>query len=480
MLNTNQWTEEQLNSYLAGALDAGANININAPEKRVRIKARSYSKAQVLLLQSIFGGEIFRHRDMYELRGMNMVVKSIIERAGKYIQKQRQRIIQACQLKGWEIPLFAQPSAAHYIGGSVEAKRSFIVRSSPKYLVPRFEYTYHLEFEKHFLESIGLKFSKKWGKTSCRKAKSILTQMSPFLLDLQRHHTALFGLVNEPFDESILSHKTREYYEKEQQDRREKIAAEREEKRLIAERAKLLKILCRQEEKERAAQERIQKREKRLSDRSTDLMIEQEYDSFVRQEQEYDEMMLLAYRNEKECRFCGKTLPIELFGIQKINRDGRKNECKKCAHETYVRPKLSEFNERAKTWNRANPEKVRESRKRSAQKPQNKIRSRLCRRIKNLVGSKNERYSELVGCTAKELVAHLESKFEPGMSWDRKNEIHIDHIVPCRAFDLSIKEQRLKCFHYTNLQPLWAKDNIAKSDKLPDGTRARDLDYIEL
>lgn len=48
------------------------------------------------------------------------------------------------------------------------------------------------------------------------------------------------------------------------------------------------------------------------------------------------------------------------------------------------------------------------------------------------------------------------------MSWDNYGERHVDHIKPCAKFDLSKPDEQRACFHYTNLQPLWAKDNIAK------------------
>ena len=75
---------------------------------------------------------------------------------------------------------------------------------------------------------------------------------------------------------------------------------------------------------------------------------------------------------------------------------------------------------------------------------------------------------ELIGCEPSELREHIEQQFQPGMTWDNHSidGWHIDHILPCSSFDLTDKEQQKKCFHYTNLQPLWAKDNLSKSDKL--------------
>ena len=73
----------------------------------------------------------------------------------------------------------------------------------------------------------------------------------------------------------------------------------------------------------------------------------------------------------------------------------------------------------------------------------------------------------LLGCTYEEARAHIEAQFTEGMSWDKMglHGIHIDHIRPCASFDLSDPEQQRECFHYTNLQPLWAEDNLKKSDK---------------
>ena len=51
------------------------------------------------------------------------------------------------------------------------------------------------------------------------------------------------------------------------------------------------------------------------------------------------------------------------------------------------------------------------------------------------------------------------------MTRQNQGEWHIDHIKPCAAFDLTDPKQQKECFNYKNLQPLWAQDNIKKSDK---------------
>lgn len=74
----------------------------------------------------------------------------------------------------------------------------------------------------------------------------------------------------------------------------------------------------------------------------------------------------------------------------------------------------------------------------------------------------------LLGCSIEFFKTHFEQRFTGGMSWESfmKGKIHIDHIRPCASFDLSNPEQQKVCFHYSNLQPLWARDNLRKGARL--------------
>lgn len=87
----------------------------------------------------------------------------------------------------------------------------------------------------------------------------------------------------------------------------------------------------------------------------------------------------------------------------------------------------------------------------------------------------SRRVEQVLGYTISELRAHLEARFTDGMSWDAymRGQIHIDHVMPQAAFDLSDPEQWRQCWALSNLQPLWARDNLAKSDLMPCGGRGR-------
>ena len=92
------------------------------------------------------------------------------------------------------------------------------------------------------------------------------------------------------------------------------------------------------------------------------------------------------------------------------------------------------------------------------------LRKSLKRAINKIGGEKCHQFSTLLGCSYEEFSSHLESQFTAGMSWENYGEWHIDHIRPLASFNLLEREEQLKCCNYTNLQPLWARDNLVKSD----------------
>lgn len=87
---------------------------------------------------------------------------------------------------------------------------------------------------------------------------------------------------------------------------------------------------------------------------------------------------------------------------------------------------------------------------------------------KYLKKNKNStRSRHLLGCSILELKGHLEKQFDSKMTWSNYGSYwHIDHIVPCSSFDFTDPVQQKQCFNYTNLQPLEAKANIRKSNKI--------------
>lgn len=93
-----------------------------------------------------------------------------------------------------------------------------------------------------------------------------------------------------------------------------------------------------------------------------------------------------------------------------------------------------------------------------------RLASNLRSRLKMAIREKYKSGSAVrdLGCTIPELIGYLEILFEPGMSWENYGEWHIDHRRPLATFDLTDREQLLAACHWTNLQPLWALDNMRK------------------
>ncbi len=207
----------------------------------------------------------------------------------------------------------------------------------------------------------------------------------------------------------------------------------------------------------------------------------------------------------KLCKKCKQQKLITFFGKHKLHRDGLQSYCKICKKQISkkyyllhskiiienVRKWYKEHTLYRSRYMRKYEIKNREvikikrhnkyiknkynviiwSRNYIKNRAKLDINFRLKRYLSNRIyqalrgNSKSLSTMELIGCSISKLKHHLESKFKKGMSWKNYGKWHVDHIKPCCRFDLSKPEEQRKCFHYTNLQPLWAKDNLEKSDK---------------
>jgi hypothetical protein len=101
-----------------------------------------------------------------------------------------------------------------------------------------------------------------------------------------------------------------------------------------------------------------------------------------------------------------------------------------------------------------------------------RLRSRIASGLKFKNAKRCGKTEELAGCTIQFLKGFIEARFLPGMTWQNNREWHLDHIIPCAEFDLRDPIQQKQCFHYSNLKPLWAKDNLRKGKTRPASFQA--------
>ena len=95
-----------------------------------------------------------------------------------------------------------------------------------------------------------------------------------------------------------------------------------------------------------------------------------------------------------------------------------------------------------------------------------RLRGRLRDALVRVKTIRAHKTMEMLGCTIREFRDHIASQFTPGMSFENLQLWHLDHIKPIAAFDLRDPEQQRQCFHYTNIQPLWAEDNVRKNARI--------------
>lgn len=150
---------------------------------------------------------------------------------------------------------------------------------------------------------------------------------------------------------------------------------------------------------------------------------------------------------------------------------------KKCGQpkteETKFKMSIAAFNRKGKSNKK---QVVRDNSSRKYIKIKTDTQIRLSKNMRSLLNSKlknkglskfGQKTFDLLGYSANDLINHLESKFQVGMSWDNRNEWHIDHDKPDSLFNYTdvTSEEFKKCWSLDNLKPMWAKDNLHKSNK---------------
>ena len=208
---------------------------------------------------------------------------------------------------------------------------------------------------------------------------------------------------------------------------------------------------------------------------------------------------------KKVCSKCGEEKELNCFDRNISKKDGYSFWCKECKRKYYLKNKKEilkkqkeyrndnkeKIAKRDKEYRFNNFEKLKRKKKIYLKKNAEKIKVRHCKYMRkkretdklfklsdntrSLIRSsflytnncgKISKTEKILGCSYEKFKRHLESQFKEGMTWDNygRNGWHIDHIYPVsKARD---EEHLLELNHYTNLQPLWAKDNLSKGNRL--------------
>lgn len=161
---------------------------------------------------------------------------------------------------------------------------------------------------------------------------------------------------------------------------------------------------------------------------------------------------------------------------QQAWRDANKEKIK--AHNESYRAAGYKSTDHVAAWVDANPERAKALVERTIatrrQKPWYVLKTRISARLRSVLagagGKANQTTENILGYSARELASHIERQFTKGMTWEKllSGEIHIDHIIPVSSFKAeSISSQEFKaCWALSNLRPMWAADNLAKSDAI--------------
>ena len=172
-----------------------------------------------------------------------------------------------------------------------------------------------------------------------------------------------------------------------------------------------------------------------------------------------------------DCIICCK---LFFAGYRRTHKEFLKTSGKEYRARPDVQKKTREYNKKyrpdyvLRNRNRISANALANQKKRIEIDPAFKLLIRLRSRVYSLLKNVNHRKIkstlELLGCSADDFKKYLESKFVQGMTWENYNlrGWHVDHIIPCARFNLMNEEELKRCFHFSNLQPMWAKENWSK------------------
>jgi hypothetical protein len=223
----------------------------------------------------------------------------------------------------------------------------------------------------------------------------------------------------------------------------------------------------------------------------------------------------------KQCSKCNEVMSYDFFSKAKSNKDGYTGQCKSCVKQYYkqygkqyrqenknkikkyykeyykeyhkqyyqenkerVKQYQQEKKDIIKQYNKQYYQENKEQKKQYQQENRQKIneyfknrrienplfklstnlRNRTSKAFKNKGYSKNTKTQEMLGVDFEIVKVHIERQFKNGMNWDNYGEWHIDHIIPLAS--ANTEEELFNLCRYTNLQPLWAEDNLSKGCKI--------------
>lgn len=204
-------------------------------------------------------------------------------------------------------------------------------------------------------------------------------------------------------------------------------------------------------------------------------------DLYIKQKEFEAERELLEKEGKRRCTKCSEVKLWDDFPNDKSGRSrkGKKSYCKACAQKmryAYLQTPAGKMMKKKsdKKWASNNKDWISSySRKKYHEDIQHKLKVTIRNRLNDFLRTKGIRkytsstYS--IGCTYEELQVWIESQFQEGMTWDNHQLVggwHLDHKKELCTFDLTDPKQLEEAQHYTNLQPLWAKDNLSKRNWL--------------